>query len=198
MSSWDLSVVMMLPNDFGPKRYGHERIPEVLDAVIPKVCRELAFGELEGLEDINDEELSDQEILQAVEWDGATQRKRKWLLMTGEMVFRATQTRERANMQSTRNTGLLRVTDASTDVDWVGCYNEAANSVANYMSKPSTAEAVKSALRRETFDETREVSIPTRIPREVLRRAEAQIRERNDVSVDAVVGAHKETIKQIA
>jgi hypothetical protein len=189
---------MSFPTDFSPEVYGHERLPDILDAVIPEVARELAFGELEGLENVDGKEITDQEILQAVEWDGATQRRRKWLLMAGEVVFRASQARERANMQSTRSTGLPRVTGTSTDVDWVDCYNEAANSVANYMSEPSTAEAVKSALRRETFDEERELSIPTRIPREVLRRVDARVREHDDVSVDGVVRAHRETIEQIS
>lgn len=182
---------------FTPEVYGHERLPEILDEVIPEVSRDLAFGELEGLEHINGAELTNQEILQAVEWDGAPQRRRKWLLMNGEVVFRASQARERANLQSTEKVGQARVSGTSTDVDWIDCYNEAANSVANYMSEPSTAEAVKSALRRETFDDKRELSIPTRIPREVLRRAEARIRECDDVSVDAVVRAHRETIEQI-
>lgn len=168
-----------------------ETLTDILNEVIPEVTKERIFGSHEDYEEINPRAVSDQEILDAVSWDGAPKRRKKWLLMSGEVVLRADMARDKHTMQQNGLEKLGVASSGRAALDWQTYYNEAADAVAIYIDGASCAETIKSALRRETFGN--EISIS--IPREVLRRLEARVRERDDVTVQTVIAAHRDAIE---
>ncbi|WP_157573438.1 hypothetical protein [Haloplanus natans] len=169
---------------------GHDSLPGILDEVIPEVVRDRIFGTHPKYSDITPNEVTDQGILDAVDWDKTPKRQRKWLWMCGEVVLWADKRRERSEMyrlQETRSEGFGQ----TTSLNWQNCYNEAADAVAIYLNDASCAESVKDGLRRQTFGS--EISIS--VPREVLRQVEARVREHENVNPDAVIAAHKEAVE---
>ena len=180
--------------------YEHEILPEILDEVIPEVVRERILATHDAFDEVDPESISDEEILDAVEWDGTPKRGRKWMRMSGEVVLRADMSRQKSSMVGKRegtahDYGIDALSAGATDIDWMTCYNESADAVAIYIDGISCAETVKSALLRETFGgENLEPSISIEVPREVLRRLEQQVRDRDDVSVGGVISAHRDAI----
>lgn len=176
----------------------HEVLTEILNSVIPEVVRDLVFGEHEQFKDVNPKDITDVQILNSVEWDGPYKRREKWLLMAGEMVYQAERRRERQSIGSGEAkkqslSGLAYFSSDPTDIKWQDCYNETADAVAIYVDGASSAEAIKDGLRRQTFGG--EISIE--IPREVLRRLVGHVRNRDDVSINEVLAAHREAVESL-
>lgn len=65
-------------------------------------------------------------------------------------------------------------------------FNQAAHEAGDEMG--ITAEAVKSALTRETFGE----GVGVEVPREVLRRVDQRVQEREDISVEDILQVFRE------
>jgi len=183
--------------DFNPGGHEneHEALIDILNSVIPEVIRDLVFGEHNHYEDADPDGISNEAILNAVEWSGPYKRRQKWLLMAGEMVFQAEQRRKRQSLISgggeESRSGLAYFSSEPNDINWKDCYNEAADAVAIYVDGASSAEAIKDGLRRQTFGG--EISI--RVPREVLRRLVEHVYESNDLTVDEVITAHQEAVE---
>lgn len=176
----------------------HEALTEILNDAIPEVSRDLVFGEHEEYKTVDPREVTDEAVLEAVEWDGPFKRREKWLLMAGEMVFQVEQSREEQSLQtdSAENTGLGGLASFSSEplhINWQDCYNEAADAVAIYVDGASCAESIKDGLRGQTFG--REVSI--QVPREVLRRLVVRVQTREDITVDEVIAQHREAIESL-
>jgi hypothetical protein len=178
--------------------YEHDVLTEILNETIPEVSRDLVFGEHEECKNVNPRDVTDEAVLEAVEWDGPSKRREKWLLMAGEMVFQVEQSREKQSLQtdSSEDTGLGGLASFSSgpmNINWQDCYNEAADAVAIYVDGASCAESIKDGLRGQTFG--REISI--QVPREVLRRLVVRVQNREDVTVDEVIAQHREAIESL-
>jgi hypothetical protein len=185
---------------FGPPAESHENdvLAELIEENIPPVTRELVYDQHEDFVEEDTEDISDDQILEAVEWDGRQKRRQKWLFMAGEMVFQAEQMREKKSLKSSKSkesppTGLGAFSSGSTDLNWQNCYNEAADAVAIYIQDSSTASNIKDGLQRGTFGE----GISIDVPREVLRRLVSGVQSRKDVTVDEVIADHREAVEAI-
>jgi hypothetical protein len=175
----------------------NKKLPEFIDRGIIETARR-EFKRNDAL-DLNPRALSDEQILEAVDWDGPNERQKKWLFMAAQFITEVNILlgEQRVERQGTmchhsQGSGL-----AGEPINWGSVFVAAEDAVGHQLSL--CASTVRAALQKETFEDEddSDLEIGVEVPRYALQLVDREVRKSDEVTAEEIIGDHKEAIQWI-